>query len=51
MFPFLLGVWYKSNISGSNRFIESEYPLRFIRNLEKYYQYYLKDFNFKKEKF
>ena len=46
MFPFFVCVWFNSE--EIDKLIDSTFPLRFIRNLEKYYQYYLKDFNFKK---
>ena len=46
MFPFFVCVWFNSE--EMNKLIDSTFPLRFIRNLDKYYQYYLKDFNLKK---
>lgn len=46
MFPFFVSVWFNSE--EIDKLIDSTFPLRFIRNLDKYYQYYLKDFNFKK---
>ena len=45
MFPFFVCIWFNSE--EIDKLIDSTFPLRFIRNLEKYYQYYLKDFNFK----
>ena len=33
-----------------DKLIDSTFPLRFMRNLEKYYKYFLVDFNFKKTK-
>lgn len=47
MFPFFVCVWFNSE--DIDKLIDSTFPLRFIRNLEKYYQYYLKDFDFKKD--
>jgi len=49
MFPFFVCVWFNSE--EIDKLIDSTFPFRFIRNLEKYYQYYLVDFNFKKTKF
>lgn len=48
MFPFFVCVWFNSE--EIDKLIGSIFPLRFIKNLEKYYRYYLKDFNFKKTK-
>ena len=48
MFLFFVCVWFNSE--EIDKLIDSIFPLRFIRNLDKYYQYYLKDFNFKKTK-
>ena len=44
MFPFFVCVWFNSE--EIDKLIDSTFPLRFIRNLEKYYQYYLVDFDF-----
>ena len=44
MFPFFVCVWFNSE--EIDKLIDSTFPLRFIRNLEKYYQYYLTDFDF-----
>lgn len=46
MFPFFVCVWFNSE--NLDKLIDSTFPLRFIRNLEKYYNYYLKDFKFQK---
>ena len=46
MFPFFVCVWFNSE--EIDKLIDSTFPLRFIRNLDKYYQYYLKDFEFQK---
>jgi len=48
MFPFFVCVWFNSE--EIDKLIDSTFPLRFLRNLDKYYQYYLKDFNIKKTK-
>ena len=47
MFPFFVCVWFNSE--EIDKLLDSTFPLRFIRNLEKYYKYYLKDFNFEKK--
>lgn len=44
IFPFFVCVWFNSE--EIDKLIDSTFPLRFIRNLEKYYQYYLTNFNF-----
>ena len=49
MFPFFVCVWFNSE--EIDKLIDSTFPLRFIRNVEKYYEYYLKDFQFKKINF
>ena len=48
MFPFFVCVWFNSE--EIDKLIDSTFPLRFLRNLDKYYQYYLKDFNIKNTK-
>lgn len=48
MFPFFVCVWFNSE--EIDKLIDSTFPLRFMRNLEKYYKYFLVDFNFKKTK-
>ena len=43
MFPFFVCVWFNSE--DLDKLIDSTFPLRFLRNIEKYYKYYLADFN------
>ena len=44
MFPFFVCVWFNSE--DLDKLIDSTFPLRFLRNLEKYYNYYLSNFKF-----
>ena len=40
MFPFFVCVWFNSE--DLDKLIDSTFPVRFFRNLEKYYTFYLK---------
>jgi HAD superfamily hydrolase (TIGR01509 family) len=42
MFPFFVCVWFNSE--DLEKLIDSTFPLRFLRNLENYYKYYLINF-------